>query len=193
MRYLPDTIAPESLAVAGPQPLSYAGLSDRADAIARAAWRAGLRQGGRAALLLPRGADAVAAMLAIRRIGAAYVPVDPVLPAPARDALLADADPAVLLTDGPVAAGCPVLRLDQALPDAAAYTVAAPNGEAVACIMYTSGSSGRPKGVVVPQPGVLRLVTGPGLRPLRAAARRDAAAWRPSASTRPPSRSGARC
>ncbi len=151
---------PDRLAVVGPCRLTYADLSRRADAIARAARLAGLRPGGRAALLTGRSADAVAAMLGVLQAGAAYVPVDPALPAAARDAILADAAPAVILADHAVAASAPVLRLDQDLPDAPDCPAAASDREAPAYVMYTSGSTGTPKGVVAPCRGVLRLVLG---------------------------------
>ena len=55
-------------------------------------------------------------------------------------------------------AGCPVLRLDQALPDAPAFAPPDEDADQPAYVMYTSGSTGTPKGVVAPCRGVLRLV-----------------------------------
>ncbi len=152
---------PDRVAIVGDGRLSYAALARRADAIARAARAAGLQPGDRAALLTGRSADAVAAMLAVRQAGAAYVPVDPGLPPAARGALLADAAPTVVLADHAVAAPCPVLRLDQPMPDAPAFTAPEQDAEAAAYVMYTSGSTGTPKGVVTPCRGVLRLVLQP--------------------------------
>ena len=158
-----ETIAkkqPDRLAICGVERLCYSQLAQRADRIARAAWQAGLRPGGRAALLMDRSADAIAAMLAIRQIGAAYVPIEPGLPDAAREALLADAGPALLLSHREFASTRPALRLDQPLPDAPAFDRPRQDPDSPAYVMYTSGSTGTPKGVVVPCRGVLRLVLG---------------------------------
>ncbi len=152
------TRQPDALAIAGATPLTYAELARRVDRMARAAWQAGLRPGDRAALLTGRSADAVAAMLAILQIGAAYVPVDPGLPAAARKALLADAAPNLLIANQSIDADGPVLRLDHAIPDAPAFAAPARPKDAACYVMYTSGSTGVPKGVVAPCRGVLRLV-----------------------------------
>ena len=158
-----ETIAkerPNKLAICGVERICYSELARRADWIARAAWQAGLRPGGRAALIVERSADAIAAMLAIRQIGAAYVPVEPNLPDAAREALLADAEPALLLARREFTAKCPTLRLDQPIPDAPAFERPKQDRGSTAYVMYTSGSTGTPKGVVVPCRGVLRLVLG---------------------------------
>ncbi|MBW4717721.1 non-ribosomal peptide synthase/polyketide synthase [Saccharothrix obliqua] len=90
------------------------------------------------AVRLPRSVDAVVAVLATLKSGAAYLPVDPELPAERVDFLLADAAPALVL---------------DAVPDTAAFPDTAPpvalRPEQAAYLIYTSGSTGQPKGVVV--------------------------------------------
>ena len=153
---------PSAVAICGPVHLSYAELIARADVIARTLWQAGLRPGGRAGLLLDRSADAVAAMLAIARLGAAYVPIDPALPLPTRDSILADAKVTLILARQATETALQTIRLDQSLPSAPALSpLAASDPHAAAYVMYTSGSTGTPKGVVVPWRGVLRLVQEP--------------------------------
>ena len=107
------------------------------------------------AVLLPRSVDAVVAILAVLAAGSAYLPLSVHDPADRRARILADAGDPVLLTGpehrGFAPAGYPAAVLDvSALPDA-------PDGddgdggcrvENLAFIMYTSGTSGAPKGVL---------------------------------------------
>src|SRR5262245_45646050 len=61
--------------------VTYRGLGPTADAIARQLRAAGVRHGDLVGLYLPRGEQAIAAMLAVLQAGAAYVPFDPSYPA----------------------------------------------------------------------------------------------------------------
>ena len=106
-------------------------------------------------------------LLAIAKAGGAYVPLDPASPKERLRFMLDDARALVLLTEQ---------RLDEALPghsaraiylDTAAGTPdprddtdppGVVNSENLAYIMYTSGSTGMPKGVAVPHRGVVRLL-----------------------------------
>ncbi|WP_438272532.1 non-ribosomal peptide synthase/polyketide synthase [Streptomyces bobili] len=100
------------------------------------------------ALLLPRSAQLVIAVLAVLKTGAAYVPVDPEYPAERIAFVLEDVRPVV--TVGPDEVD--VSGYDEGnlrvgvLPENPAY------------VIYTSGSTGRPKGVVVPHQNVVRLL-----------------------------------
>ncbi len=127
--------------VFGDTALSFGQLDARADELARALVARGARPGRLVALLLPRTADMVVAILAVLRTGAAYLPIDPGDPADRIEFVLADARPTLVLTETDIEAGqgeLPV-RLD---PDGAAY------------VIYTSGSTGRPKGVVITHRGL---------------------------------------
>lgn len=149
---------PHALAVEdGAARLSFGELVRRVDALAARLAREGVGPESRVALLIGRSAEFVVAALAVLRVGAAYMPVDPRSP-PARTAyMLADAAPARIVVAAGAAAlpetcAIPALVLDlasradaEALPAAGAK---APGGN-VAYVMYTSGSTGRPKGVEV--------------------------------------------
>ncbi len=145
------------------------------------------------ALALPRSAAMMVALLAVTKTGAAYLPVDPALPAARIAFMLADARPVVMVTDlatsgGFDAAGPPRLVLDDpavttAVADCPARDVT--NADRViplhpanpAYVIYTSGSTGTPKGVVVTQAGLVNLAVahiaalalGPGSRVLQVA------------------------
>ncbi|WP_228772068.1 non-ribosomal peptide synthetase, partial [Actinokineospora iranica] len=141
----PDTVAVEC----GDNALTYAELDARANRLAHAL--GDVR--GLVAIALPPTVDAVAAMLAVLKAGAAYVPVDLASP-PERVALiLADAKPALVLTDGSIdlPASVSALRIDRvdwaSLPDTPPRQEIHPHDPAY--VVYTSGSTGRPKGVVI--------------------------------------------
>ncbi|MEV7358417.1 amino acid adenylation domain-containing protein [Kitasatospora sp. NPDC091276] len=153
---------------------SYRELDRRAKALARQLAARGVRPGDRVGVCLGRSADLVTAMLAVARAGAAFVPLDPAHPVERIGLVLADAAPAVVLTD---ATGAPALAgwdgtavdlasldladLDLTLqeaadPAAAELPGAAPDG--LAYLMFTSGSTGRPKGVAVGHRALANLV-----------------------------------
>ncbi|MGW1193099.1 amino acid adenylation domain-containing protein, partial [Streptomyces sp. NPDC002559] len=150
------------------QELTYAQLDERADGLAHALAERGVGPEDVVAVALPRSTDLVVSLLAVLKTGAAYLPVDPGLPAERLRHMLDDARPVLLLTHERIAAGLPAvpvttLSLDGpcAAADPAAdsaarrRTAVAPAPDHAAYVIYTSGSTGRPKGVVVPHRGIV--------------------------------------
>ena len=145
--------------------LSYADLRERVRRAANGLGAAGIGPGATVALLLERSAEAIIALLAILEVGAAYVPLDPSHPAERLAFVVADAAIALII-DAPGARmllpGVEVPRrsLDEleAAPAATAPAAVAPSGDALAYVMYTSGSTGVAKGVGVPHRAIIRLV-----------------------------------
>ncbi|MEW2167700.1 non-ribosomal peptide synthase/polyketide synthase [Streptomyces sp. NPDC007084] len=154
----------------GDDRLDYAELDARAGRLAHRLAGLGARPERYVALALPRSTDLVVAVLAVLKTGAAYLPIDPALPAERVAALLDDAAPVALVTttQAPGTSAVPVLRLDDPevradLDRRPAHGPAGPGHrplpESPAYAIYTSGSTGRPKGVVIPHANVVRLFT----------------------------------
>ncbi|MFV2103956.1 amino acid adenylation domain-containing protein [Micromonospora sp. LOL_024] len=145
--------------------LSYAQLLDAVTTHAAGLAEAGVGVGDRVAVALPRSAAEIIAVLAIIRQGASYIGVDPTAPEPHLRDMFAQATPvAVIGTGGSAvrlasfAAGC--VPIAGWVPGTVAASVAAapPDSERIAYVAFTSGSTARPKGVMVPCRGVVRLV-----------------------------------
>ncbi|MCY1072265.1 amino acid adenylation domain-containing protein [Nannocystis sp. RBIL2] len=132
--------------------LSYRALDASANRLARALREAGVKAGDVAAICLPPGPRFVLSALAILKLGAAYAPIDPRYPSERRQAIVADCRaPIVITEDGwsglaarmPACSDAPLgVRTD---------------AEAPVYVVYTSGTTGAPKGVVIPQRGLVNL------------------------------------
>jgi amino acid adenylation domain-containing protein/thioester reductase-like protein len=108
---------PEAVAmVCGDSALTYRSLNARANRLARLLVERGAAPERRVALLLPRSADLVAALFAVLKAGAAYLPLEPGLPARRLRSMLDDARPTLLVTTKELAA--PLLSLAAPEPDA---------------------------------------------------------------------------
>lgn len=159
--------------------LSYRELDARVNRLAHWLKAQGVSSGTLVALELPRSSDLVVAMLAAFRAGAGYLPLEPEWPAGRRAALLADAQPALVLhahagTEDRVgpwrAAALEGLDLNS-LPSTPPARPAVL--EDVAYVLYTSGSTGRPKGVVIEHRQLLNYVAAAS----QAMALSDARRW----------------
>ncbi len=130
--------------------LTYTELDAASSALAAEISQRGVAPDSFVPLVMPRCADFLIAVVAILRCGAAYAPIDPA--APRRDSLL---EP----LNAPVVIGTEPGMLDPTnatQPNARTWVDASP--EDPAYVMYTSGTTGQPKGVVVPHRAVVRLV-----------------------------------
>ncbi|HEX9834158.1 MAG TPA: amino acid adenylation domain-containing protein, partial [Mycobacterium sp.] len=148
--------APETVAlVCGERSWTYRELDEAANRLAHLLAANGAGPDESVALLIPRSAEAVIAILAITKTGAAYLPIDPSVPAARLEFILSDAAPVAVITttglrsrvdepdvvvidvDDPAVEAQPSTALRGPVPDDLAY------------IIYTSGTTGAPKGVAV--------------------------------------------
>ncbi|MEW1896264.1 amino acid adenylation domain-containing protein [Streptomyces albidoflavus] len=139
---------------AGDTVLSYAELDRRSERLARALAARGVVPESRVGLLMDRSADLVLTMLAVLKAGGAYVPLHPANPEERRRDILGRSGTTLVLTDRDPAAltgaeGVPVLD-PRTLPDPPVDVVLpAVHRDSLAYVMFTSGSTGVPKGVAV--------------------------------------------
>jgi amino acid adenylation domain-containing protein len=146
----PDAVA----VVDGSRRLTYAELDAGAAAVAESLSRRGVRPGDPVAVGLPRSAELVLVMLGVLRLGGQVVPLDRQSPPDRREVILADAGAATVVHDG--LPGLPPLTPADLL---ATTAEAGPPAEPAPAsfLFYTSGTTGRPKGVEVRDAGILRL------------------------------------
>ncbi|HVQ97887.1 MAG TPA: AMP-binding protein, partial [Mycobacterium sp.] len=144
--------------------LTYLGLDEAANRLAHLLAAQGAGPGQCVALLLSRSAEAIVAILAVLKTGAAYLPIDPGLPAARLQFTLADAAPIGAITTAalrPRLNGCDLPVIDVEDPRIASYPatdLAAPAPDDIAHIIYTSGTTGLPKGVAVTHHNVTQLI-----------------------------------
>ncbi|WP_024518457.1 non-ribosomal peptide synthetase [Bradyrhizobium sp. Tv2a-2] len=163
--------APRAVAVSGArQRLSYSRLDRRSRAIAHVLSRLGVGAEMVVALLVERSADLLAAMIAVQRIGAAFVSLDPAQASARLASMLESSDPCVIVVARSCARKLREVRsaapaaaprmLTVKLEDVAAKVPpkrTAPVRRApssLAYVIHTSGSSGTPKGVMIEQRGL---------------------------------------
>ncbi|MEO9327890.1 amino acid adenylation domain-containing protein [Gordonia aurantiaca] len=187
-RTLPDILAAsvrrdhEAIAVTTAcASVSYGRLDERSNQLARLLLSHGIGRGDVVACVLPRSLDAVVAVWSVAKTGAAFLPVDPTLPADRIGYLLSDGQVRLGLThagiatlDGPgVPRGLEWLVLDdeevlglldaqptEPVTDAERDASILPDQPAY--VIYTSGSTGTPKGVEVSHRGLSAIVAAEG-------------------------------
>uniref|UniRef100_UPI0012E8BF97 non-ribosomal peptide synthetase n=1 Tax=Mycobacterium sp. Marseille-P9652 TaxID=2654950 RepID=UPI0012E8BF97 len=149
--------------------LTYRGLDEAANRLARRLARHGACPGTAVALLLPRSADAIVAILAVLKTGAAYLPIDPAQPDARLDFMLADVAPVAAITTAALRSRLDGRHLrvvdvndpangEPSGPLPEADGPAGPNADDIAYFIYTSGTTGVPKGVAVTHRNVTQLV-----------------------------------
>ncbi len=150
--------------LAGDQRLSYRELDQRSSRLARFLQRHGVGPEVVVGLHVERSLDMVVALLAIVKAGGAWLPLDPTYPTERLAWMLQDSAAPLVLTQARLQGHLPVGQAQVICLDAEAPSLAresdeplarSPHPDALAYLIYTSGSSGHPKGVAVPHRQIL--------------------------------------
>ena len=159
----PDAVA----VVCGDQHLTYTTLNTRANQVAHQLRALGVGPEVLVGVCLERSLDLIVALLGILKAGGVYVPLDPTYPQSRLSFMLNDTRAPVLVTQLALVPQLPgfdghLLCLDRDAVSIQAQPDTNPDGsttaDALAYVMYTSGSTGQPKGVAVCHRGITRLV-----------------------------------
>ena len=149
---------------------TYLELEHYANRIARYLSERGVKVGNRVGILLKRSIETYAAIIAVLKIGAAYVPLDTSFPSDRIRFIAEDAEFSMLISTESISArnaanNCPQMLLDrekaaiESQPDSRPELAKSGLAERELCyIIYTSGSTGRPKGVEVEHRSVVNLI-----------------------------------
>ena len=168
--------SPDAIALAFREStLSYRELNRRADDLALQLGVRGVGPGVLAALFFDRSLEMIVSILAVLKAGGAYVPLDPMHPPSRTASILADAQPAVLLTHAPMHSRLPPLDRRIVVIDADAPAVAqierqpaakpTLGPDELAYVIFTSGSTGKPKGVEIEHRAVVNMLKSMQRRP----------------------------
>ncbi len=157
--------APEAVALTFEgRSMTYRQLDEAANRLAHLLTGQGVGPGERVALLLSRSAEAIVAIVAVLKTGAAYLPIDPAHPAARIEFMLADAAPIAALTTADLRSrldGHDLLVIDVDDPwieTCPCTALPAPAADDIAYLIYTSGTTGVPKGVAITHHNITQLL-----------------------------------
>jgi amino acid adenylation domain-containing protein len=146
--------------------LTYTQLNQKANQLAAVLIENGVKVGDKVAISLDRSAELVVALLAIIKAGATYIPLDPIFPINRINYMLEDSAAVVLLTSntykGQYVPNAKEIILDDIWAGLSNYPAIDPDvkvkGEDLIYILYTSGSTGQPKGVQIKHHNVVNFL-----------------------------------
>ena len=149
--------------IAGPKAVSYHELNRQANALAHALAGAGVLPGQFVGICLPRSVAQVAAVLGVWKAGAACLPLDPTGPAKRIQVICQDALTSFILTSAAASPLVAPVSGRKMLADVLVHGGGDPlpcpvSDDAPAYLMYPSGATGRPKGVVMPHRALVNLL-----------------------------------
>ncbi|WP_122431515.1 non-ribosomal peptide synthetase, partial [Pseudomonas viridiflava] len=158
----PDRVAAEH----GQRSMTYGELNARANRLAHYLIEQGIAPDDHVAIVLPRSLELLIGQLAVSKCAATFVPLDVNAPAERQSYMLDDCQAVCVLTRSTAAINAATRRIDLDSLDLNCQPGHDPEleqgSDTAAYVMYTSGSTGAPKGVRVPHRGIARLVLNNG-------------------------------
>ncbi|WP_122872673.1 non-ribosomal peptide synthetase, partial [Pseudomonas viridiflava] len=158
----PDRVASEH----GQRSITYGELNAQANRLAHYLIEQGIAPGDHVAIVLPRSLELLIGQLAVSKCAATFVPLDVNAPAERQSYMLDDCQAVCVLTRSTAAINAATRRIDLDSLDLNGQPGHDPEleqgSDTAAYVMYTSGSTGAPKGVRVPHRGIARLVLNNG-------------------------------
>lgn len=155
----------EVAVIFGDEAITYAELDRRSNELAGRLVAAGYGGGKLVGLCLTRSVDMVASVIAVLKAGSAYVPLDPSYPQAWMASILRTARPCAILVQDSTracvpgeAAVCPMVTLDELPPPRSEARHSESDPSAVAYVLFTSGSTGEPKGIAMPHGALSNLI-----------------------------------
>lgn len=160
-RLRPDAIALQATG----ESLTYAEFDSRVDRFAASLQARGYGPGDAAVLFLGRGVDTAVAIFGALRAGVAYVPVDADLTAEWLRTVCSQVDPVVVVTrsalrDEAAGTGIAVATVDELVTEGRGTPARRPGSSDLAYVLFTSGSTGPPKGVLIEQGNLAAWLAG---------------------------------
>ena len=147
--------------------ITYSQLHDSTNRLAHWLTAHGVKPGDLVGICLSRSRRMIISTLAIWKVGAAYVPLDPLYPVARIESMWRDSGLKVVLTESSLASFfpnselsvCPLDQLDEEIACLSTMAVQRrTSGDELAYLIYTSGSTGKPKGVMVPHRALANLL-----------------------------------
>ncbi|MFZ1179684.1 MAG: condensation domain-containing protein, partial [Mycobacterium sp.] len=159
------TCNPDAVAISdGAHWWTYREVDEVSNQLAHLLTGYGASPGACVALLFSRSAEAIIAILAVLKTGAAYLPIDPALPAARIEFMLADAAPIAAITTARLRSRLDRHKVavlvvsDVAVGAQPSTPLPAPAPDDIAYLIYTSGTTGVPKGVAISHHNVTQLL-----------------------------------
>jgi amino acid adenylation domain-containing protein len=169
---------PDNIALRyGSNTLTYRGLNEKANQLARLLIAKGVKPSDKIGLAIDRSLELIVCMVGIMKTGAAYIPVDPQHPTERLAFIFSDAACPLLLTSTNYKNRFPLavteVLLEEVWPTLDEFAIDDPEvpsaGDDLIYVLYTSGTTGRPKGVQTKHNGVVNVLLSvqktPGLKP----------------------------